>query len=279
MYYEAGRRMLLLPEQLPPGLWPAASDPLDLLCAKLSTMAYHPGPELERLLLRGGLAMDHPPFRAERDVFTIGVGTFAFMACTEHVALVAFRGTELLDLDDIRKILDLHPKPWMPGGRVHSGFADALAPVWDAIETALAEHDLPVVFTGHSLGGALATLAASGGWPRPAHALVTFGSPRVGDAEFGETLRDLPVRRHVNCCDLVTRLPWAGDDYRHVGTLHYIDRARRIMIDPPDDDARRDRLAGRRWYARHVRRPSTFLTRGSADHIPANYVLALAAGG
>ncbi len=52
-----------------------------------------------------------------------------------------------------------------------------------------------VWFTGHSLGGALATLAA-GRYER-APEVYTFGAPRVGDGEHVKSL-DTPVYRFVN---------------------------------------------------------------------------------
>jgi hypothetical protein len=76
-----------------------------------------------------------------------------------------------------------------------------------------------VWFTGHSLGGALATLAA-GRYER-APEVYTFGAPRVGDGEYVESL-DTPVYRIVNGRDVVPKLPVRGP-YRHAGAEKYID--------------------------------------------------------
>ncbi len=50
-------------------------------------------------------------------------------------------------------------------------------------------------------------------------AVVTFGSPLVGDASLGELLAGIPVRRYVDCCDLIARVPPARLDRDHVRQL------------------------------------------------------------
>lgn len=99
---------------------------------------------------------------------------------------------------------------------VHEGFRTALDSVWNEIETALDELECPVFYCGHSLGGALATLAAA---RRKPTALYTFGSPRVGNTQFVETLEDVPSFRVVDDWDLVALLPPEALGFRHVGEL------------------------------------------------------------
>src|SRR4029077_4198542 len=74
-----------------------------------------------------------------------------------------------------------------------------------------------ICFTGHSLGGALATLAESrfGGGGA---SLYTFGCPRTGNRPSCERARrqaDLGVFRFVNGCDPVTYVPPEDLGYRH----------------------------------------------------------------
>ena len=73
--------------------------------------------------------------------------------------------------------------------------------------------------TGHSLGAALATLAADR--YRNVKGLYTYGSPRVGDKDFKKNFR-MNTYRFVNNNDIVTKVPPAGM-YRHVGELRHID--------------------------------------------------------
>lgn len=78
------------------------------------------------------------------------------------------------------------------------------------------------IFTGFSLGGALATLAAYH-LDYKSRELVTFGSPKVGNSEFVKKLEGLLRRneRWVYRKDYITRLP-PGNYYKHTGTLNVI---------------------------------------------------------
>jgi triacylglycerol lipase len=75
---------------------------------------------------------------------------------------------------------------------------------------------------GHSLGGAMATIAAS-----RLHnvekvvTLYTFGSPRVGNAEFVRLMSGVTHYRFVNNNDLVTTIPLWIMGYRHHGQVMY----------------------------------------------------------
>ena len=73
------------------------------------------------------------------------------------------------------------------GARFHKGFVDAIAEVWEplaaAVEAELKANDRPLWITGHSLGGALALLAA---WLLKrrfvlVHEVCTFGAPMIGN--------------------------------------------------------------------------------------------------
>ena len=77
------------------------------------------------------------------------------------------------------------PEPWDQGGKVHRGFKAALSEVWTSLEkhiSNLHRNNLKIWLTGHSLGAALATLAADR--LGNAQGLYTFGSPRIGDRDF-----------------------------------------------------------------------------------------------
>jgi hypothetical protein len=80
------------------------------------------------------------------------------------------------------------------------------------VESAMQKKERPLWLTGHSLGGALAQLAA---WRfqrqfRQVHQVYTFGAPMVGNGEAsGAFNRTFPnkVFRYVHAPDLVPRLP------------------------------------------------------------------------
>jgi hypothetical protein len=74
-------------------------------------------------------------------------------------------------------------------GRVHDGFHKCFVSVKSDIDTFLNENGRAkkkIVVTGHSLGGAVATIIAAyiRGKYKSDVMLYTFGSPRVGDADF-----------------------------------------------------------------------------------------------
>lgn len=171
-------------------------------------------------------------------------GTQGFLAISARSAVLAFRGTEkkLEDwITDAKFELVAHGDPAVPG-KIHRGFKEALALVTADVDAALDSlqgRRLLLHVTGHSLGAALATLAALRCSGRAAtadllHTLHTFGSPRVGDeaftAAFAARLRERTYRV-VNNEDLVTRVPTRTQGYDHVGALVYIDEAGRLQRD------------------------------------------------
>ncbi len=164
----------------------------------------------------------------ERATFSEG-HLFAFLCqsspeAPRPFAALVFRGSSGHP-DNWLTNLDAKAHLWPTGGKVHSGFKAALLGFWPRILDALRRTDVPVFYAGHSLGAALATLAAT---LRPPRALYTFGSPRVGDGRFGGTLDPLPVFRIANSLDIVTDLPPAGwrFGFRHVGERHVLPVAR-----------------------------------------------------
>lgn len=96
-------------------------------------------------------------------------------------------------------------------GRVFQAFADAAAPGWAAFRADVAAQRTSVVIVGHSLGGAVAQIWGhrllrdyDDNSPR---AIVTFGSPRVGDDEFAGDTWVPSVYRFTTEDDPVTAVP------------------------------------------------------------------------
>lgn len=143
-------------------------------------------------------------------------GTDGFVAEAKNgsgITYVVFRGTESR-LEDLLSDLnafqtgwkDLHDKS---SGRVHQGFLKAYETIRPELARLLAGRQGRIVFTGHSLGAAIATLAAADHLDKAAE-LYTYGSPRVGDEAFVSQLGGLRAsQRRVNCCDIVARVPVA----------------------------------------------------------------------
>ena len=108
-------------------------------------------------------------------------------------AISSFESFDDDDPTDLADDLNALPEEWQGGGRAHTGFAGALLDIWPQIALELqVVAGYSLLFTGHSLGAAMATLAASLQTPK---SLYTFGSPRVGDAAFVATLEKKSVER------------------------------------------------------------------------------------
>jgi hypothetical protein len=114
--------------------------------------------------------------------------TQAFLCSNNDVAILAFRGTDSSEdwQKDFNAVL-VDSKT----GYIHKGFKQALDNVWKEIDKALVEHireDQALWVTGHSLGGALATLAVDRFTDSkvPIGGMYTFGQPMVGDEKFAD---------------------------------------------------------------------------------------------
>ena len=134
-------------------------------------------------------------------------GTQAYLAKRDRdkVAVVVFRGTEK-DKKDIET--DLNARFYeSESGKVHIGFKVAFDQVAEELRAALVlVKNCQVFLTGHSLGGALAIIAARELRVANGGACYTFGSPKVGSDEFGDAIK-MPIYRVVNAFDPVPRMP------------------------------------------------------------------------
>jgi Lipase (class 3) len=258
------------------------------LCAEMSRLAYcraAAGLNLDQNTIQAAVAK--VGFATSGLFESVGAsqtgGTHAFLAVRNGgqspaaAAVLAFRGTDSDDPTDFGDDADLILKQWKKGGRVHSGFERALEEVWGQIEPVLDKVQGRTIFTGHSLGAALATLATSSYTP---DALYTFGSPRVGDQAFVGTLKTVnTLRRYVNCCDLVTRIPPEPLEYEHVGSPLYIDCRGNLIEAPSADVILRDRVTATGDYLQqYAWKTGAAAVRELADHAPINYVWALING-
>jgi hypothetical protein len=149
----------------------------------------------------------------------------------EFGAFVAFRGTQVSERfswADIWSNVRLSKIGWVMGGRVHSGYDEAIMDVSASLWAELQYIEGPLWYTGHSLGGVLATLMTSlpvtGARPNP-NATFTFGAPRVGDKEFNETIVS-PLYRYVYGADIAPTFPpwWLG--FRHCRPVTWLNRKR-----------------------------------------------------
>ena len=133
--------------------------------------------------------------------------------------VLSFRGTEVKEKSDVLADLSAGKNLEAAGGKVHYGFKRELDKLWPSVERALAKVE-NVYVTGHSLGAAMATIAASRIQDKVL-ALVTFGSPRVGTNAFVNNLKITHYRVQNNCDD-VTKVPFKLMGFQHHGTHRYM---------------------------------------------------------
>ncbi len=165
-----------------------------LFLAKACDLAYLPAAE--------GV----PRFRSELGLearLISADNTQVYVAQDDRSIVVAFRGSEApTTLDGLKDWLLTNANNYLilptgragtdfaaagVGARFHRGFLDALEMVWEpllaAVDEAQKAKERPLWVTGHSLGGALALLAA---WRlqrrfMAVQEVVTFGAPMVGN--------------------------------------------------------------------------------------------------
>lgn len=188
-----------------------------LSLANCALLAYNDLPVIkEHLLPRGFSEVFH--LQSE----TPGVDTQAFVAVREDAVVVAFRGTEptnpvdfFTDFTTARVAFEdkFNFSGW---GNIWEGWADGVLAVWPDLVEKLKDYDdekHSLWITGHSLGGALATVMAAvvaNLSDHPIQGVYTYGQPRAGDPVFCQRyMQALGDRtfRHVNDHDLVPHVP------------------------------------------------------------------------
>lgn len=140
---------------------------------------------------------------------------------------IAFRGTKgikdmLTDANAIRVKMDLDEVADSGRPSVHWGFLKQFRSIEPHLASFMVDVET-IHITGHSLGGALATLCAmslSHRHPGTFITLTTFGSPRVGCDDFAQQFKarnNIRARRYARPRDTVTTIPTSWR-FKHVGT-------------------------------------------------------------
>ena len=143
---------------------------------------------------------------------------------TKRLALFGFRGTDSTkDWINNFKILIKKIGPYEFG--LHKGFYDRYKKIQEWFEgeyKKLRDKNYKIIITGHSLGGAMATISAAliaADTRPPPDAVITFASPKVGDRKFKEFYDKIVgcQNRTTNIeigCDIVVKVPFFP--YTHV---------------------------------------------------------------
>ncbi len=167
--------------------------------------------------------------------------TEGFVCANEDSIVLVFRGSQQFQdwLTDIKVSFIQGPI-----GDVHRGFDVSYRSAWPDIAHAVGKLSKPhqkFYITGHSLGGALATVAA--GYAKTdqiehfpvVNQVRTFGSPRVYGISSSKIYNKMLKHRTIRYAmqgDAVTRVPKAFMGYRHVGELAYLRPDGQVIIDP-----------------------------------------------
>jgi hypothetical protein len=142
-----------------------------------------------------------------------------FFIRSGDLGILCFRGTEPSSAINFLTDASCRPVNFLSMGQVHGGFYRNLLAIWQdlasEVEAAISSGMKSLYITGHSLGAAMAVLAAAtiygdstyAEWKRRFRGAYTYGQPMVGDEEFARSCERMPLFRHVYGHDLVTRLP------------------------------------------------------------------------
>ncbi|MFZ9520377.1 MAG: lipase family protein [Silvanigrellaceae bacterium] len=218
-----------------PALWTTKSAPLKLRCEPSGELGFHilnglnetNKYMLARFAMLGAPALKFDDtvlqnyfkqagFSSVKLLANPSKGVQGVVATSDKINLVVFRGTHSPAgvATDLNFMMSSGGFLNMPGG-VHGGFKSAYESVQADVAAALdaaKRPGVPTYFVGHSLGGALAMIAAADGLAKGVNVegLVTMGQPRTGNINyslaFSSALKE-KYSRYVFEDDPVPHLP------------------------------------------------------------------------
>ena len=191
-----------------------------LLFAKLSSIAYNDNiKEVKKQVKTLGFTTVE---------FYNREGAQAYRFMNKDDIVIACRGTQPTEFNDISADLKAFPVVAETISRVHRGFKAEVDELWpmvceDVSRTVNVKKKLWIC--GHSLGAAMATIMANrcecdSSLNNPEE-LYTYGSPRVGWRTYVKSFGTVH-HRWKNNNDIVTTVPPKFMGYKHCGELHYL---------------------------------------------------------
>jgi triacylglycerol lipase len=201
-----------------------------------SQLAYetHRRPTIDAIALGKWDFTSVTPFIQQKTSATGSFETCGLIGERDKAVILAFAGTDPGIWQNL--VTDFTPVP-QAGSDIHDGFRVAAAAAQPQIDRAVElcrQSGKPLFITGHSLGAALAALAAlsASNAGMPPRAVYTFGMPRVGGPLFGVSYGDLGkvIYRLVHGLDLVARVPPPRllTGFHHVGRLLQCDAGKKF---------------------------------------------------
>lgn len=210
----------------------AYSDRIAWLMACLSEIAYVNFNELANggfvKELHALLGSKPPDLRLIKTFST--EGTQAILVGGEQFYALVFRGTEKTSFQDIKTDLKAKLSQCKGGGKIHTGFQEAYNLVAQEIQEELGKlSPKPLFLSGHSLGGALATVAAKNlSYSGKIATCYTFGAPRVGDEDWVHEVKT-QIYRVVNAIDVVTMIPGSSVSKAIIWCLKFLGRFSKLL--------------------------------------------------
>lgn len=187
--------------------------------------------------------LDEPHFYSSNKDCQVYICKYNNLLC------ISFRGTESIDdiftdLNILRTQINFDfPNDLKTNIHVHNGFLNQFESVKDYLDQEIVEYYIKninnnkenkkknenkIIFSGHSLGGALATIASlyfKLKYKELNVTCITFGSPRVGCNDFvklfNKEIKD--TYRFVNDNDPIPCLPTVWR-FKHVNGLHWLNK-------------------------------------------------------
>ncbi|KAK6040416.1 triacylglycerol lipase [Cooperia oncophora] len=147
---------------------------------------------------------------------------YSAVSTDDKAIILSFRGTNKNSqlIMESEETMQKNHTPWVAGGLVSKYFSDGFLKIWkngmkDDLTTLQSQHSgYELWITGHSLGAAMASLAASYIAHNKLFAankikLVTFGQPRTGDKDYAASVeKEVPYTfRVTHAHDIIPHLP------------------------------------------------------------------------
>jgi len=183
---------------------------------------------------------------------TYDIFAYAGISRSTSTIYLVFRGTAVVSIKDwIKNLQFTLINPWsdQPSAQVHKGFYTAWSSIRSLVFNVVSSlksacPNCKLAVTGHSLGGAMATLATidlvrAG---NNVDTVFTLGSPRTGNAAFASYFATLnggsigKSSRLVNNGDIVPQVPFRTFNYHHVSQENWLRNGQDIICDNSGED-------------------------------------------